>query len=100
MLGKSRAEKRNMITGATKYDTLEKIGFDFKGYFPVQYRGYRGFFLLSDEHSGYVYIYLVRNKREGVRALQQFYSDVVLYTDKVWSTLKVIMKRLIRHQKC
>jgi hypothetical protein len=69
------------------WDILEKIGIDFKGYFPVSFHGYRGFFLLSDKQSNYVYVYMVKKRSEALQAISAF-NDFISYHHKVWKVLQ------------
>ena len=88
MQGRMRAKNAvRQNTSHKEYDVFEKIGIDFKGYFPVAYHGYKGFFLLSDKKSHFVYVYLVKQRSQALEALNSF-SDLVSYYHKVWRILQ------------
>jgi hypothetical protein len=86
--GKMKASKVDKGSSEKHWDVLEKIGIDFKGYFPIQYHGFRGFFLLSDCKSHYLYVYLVKKRSEAGEALRAFYEDVMTYHNKIWRILQ------------
>ena len=59
---------------------MEKIGIDFKGYFAVMsYHHYKGFMLMCDYNTNYVYVALVKSKSEHVAVLDKFLREEVLY---------------------
>jgi len=67
---------------------FEKIGIDFKGYFPTKsYHGYRGFMLLSDAGTNYVHCVLVKSKGDNVDLLSEFKESIVDYFGHEWRIL-------------
>jgi hypothetical protein len=87
LLGKMKASNRPG-TSLNSHGVMEKIGIDFKGYFPVQCGGANGFFLLSDQNTGLCYVHFVRHKNENIYALQSFHDMYYNYTNFVWKILQ------------
>lgn len=79
---------------------LEKIGMDYKGPFPVKsVHGYRGFFLLSDYASDYLYVHLVKSKSEALDAMKLFNSGVVIFHDGTWKILQSDYDNIIVNER-
>lgn len=86
--GRMKARPSNPVTDHD-WAPLQKIAIDFKGYFKKRsHRGYKGFMLLVDYNTNYLYADLVKKKSEHVRVLADFMRKVVKPSGKIWDTLQ------------
>lgn len=68
---------------------FEKIAIDFKGYFPKRaLHGERGFMLLVDYATNYLYVGLVKRKSEHTRVLEDYMNKVIKPYGKKWKVLQ------------
>lgn len=78
------------------YKTLEKVGIDYKGQFPVVvYGGKTGFYLLCDHESRYGAVYLTKNKsmKTLLSILDDFNKRVVKFYGHTWKYLQADSER-------
>lgn len=86
--GNMRAVSEKPTTDHT-WDKLEKIAVDYKGDFPRRsHGGYRGFFLLVDYKTNYLYAGMVASKSEHTRVLQNYMIKVVMANNCKWKVLQ------------
>jgi hypothetical protein len=70
-------------------EVFEKIGIDYKGDFAVRsFHQFKGFMLLSDYHSHYVYAAPVKDKSDSISVLDDFNSQVVVPNGHKWRVLQ------------
>ena len=64
-------------------DLMEKIGIDYKGPFRIRsVHKFNGFTLFHDYASGFMYVQLMRDKRNSLNLLKKFNNEVVLPLEK------------------
>ena len=96
--GRMVTNKSVWQTTGTEYGTLEKIGIDWKGPFPVRiFGGNRGFFLLVDHKSGFGAAYLCKNKSSStlLQVLQKFNNTVVKFYGRRWKFIQCDSERIL-----